>query len=288
MKIQQGRVSIKEGIVIGEGGGRSLKADIFLPPLEEKSRPAVLFIHGGGWIEGDRSQLRGYGILLARLGFVCMCNSYRLSNESIWPAQIQDVNCAIRYLRANATDLGLDPNRIGVSGNSAGGHLGKLSAKEMMDEFKDKIKIPVISAGGVGTKIGVEKKILLGFSGVSIGSPFIACKEAAISEEYKNACVDYGKNDIVISTKISGSPLTVINTPYVQKVGTEQNWIEKILSNNKKIKKWVKMITFLKGMKSIEKAAFSSTYKTVWCAGPSIEHTKEILSTKEIIKRLTT
>ena len=135
MKIQQGRVSIKEGIVIGEGGGRSLEADVFLPPLEEKYRPAVLFIHGGGWIEGDRSQLRGYGILLARLGFVCMCNSYRLSNESIWPAQIQDVNCAIRYLRANATDLGLDPDRIGVSGNSAGGHLSLMAAATNYDQI---------------------------------------------------------------------------------------------------------------------------------------------------------
>ena len=135
MKIQQGRVSIKEGIVIGEGGGKSLKADIFLPPVEEKNRPAVLFIHGGGWIEGDRSQLRGYGILLARLGFVCMCNSYRLSNESIWPAQIQDVNCAIRYLRANATDLGLDPDRIGVSGNSAGGHLSLMAAATNYDQI---------------------------------------------------------------------------------------------------------------------------------------------------------
>ena len=135
MKIQQGRVSIKEGIVIGEGGGKSLKADIFLPPVEEKNRPAVLFIHGGGWIEGDRSQLRGYGILLARLGFVCMCNSYRLSNESIWPAQIQDVNCAIRYLRANATDLGLDPERIGVSGNSAGGHLSLMAAATNYDQI---------------------------------------------------------------------------------------------------------------------------------------------------------
>ena len=135
MKIQQGRVSIKEGIVIGEGSGRPLKADIFLPPLEEKSRPAVLFIHGGGWIEGDRSQLRGYGILLARLGFVCMCNSYRLSNESIWPAQVQDVNCAIRYLRTNATDLGLDPDRIGVSGNSAGGHLSLMAAATNYDQI---------------------------------------------------------------------------------------------------------------------------------------------------------
>ena len=135
MKIQEGRVSVKERIVIGEGGGRSLEADIFLPPLEEKNRPAVLFVHGGGWIEGDRSQLRGYGILLARLGFVCMCNSYRLSNESIWPAQIQDVNCAIRYLRANATDLGLDPDRIGVSGNSAGGHLSLMAAATNYDQI---------------------------------------------------------------------------------------------------------------------------------------------------------
>ena len=182
----------------------------------------------------------------------------------------------------------LNADGIIAVNSSAGGHLGKLSATEIINEFKDDITIPVISAGGVGTKAGIAKKIDMGFSGVSIGSPFIACEEADISEEYKNACVDYGKNDIVISTKISGSPCTVINTPYVQKIGTKQNWLESILSKNKKLKKWVKMITFLKGMKSAEKAAFSSTYKTVWCAGTSIEHTKEILPVKEIIKKLTT
>jgi nitronate monooxygenase len=60
------------------------------------------------------------------------------------------------------------------------------------------------------------------------------------------------------------------------------------MSKNKKIKKWVKMITYFKGMKSVEKAAFSNTYKTVWCAGPSIEHTRKILPVKEIISRLIT
>ena len=100
MKIQEGRVSIEEAVEIGTGGQQPLLADIFLPPKEESNRPAILFVHGGGWIEGDRFQLRGYGILLARLGFVTMCNSYRLSNEAHWPAQIQDVKCAIRYLRA--------------------------------------------------------------------------------------------------------------------------------------------------------------------------------------------
>ena len=181
-------------------------------------------------------------------------------------------------------DLGAD-GIIAVS-SSAGGHLGKLSAKEMMNEFKGKINIPVISAGGVGTKNGVVEKINLDFSGVSIGSPFIACEEADISLEYKQACVDYGEKDIVISTKISGSPCTVINTPYVQKIGTKQNWLEKVLSKNKRLKKWVKMITFFKGMKVVEKSAFSSTYKTVWCAGISIEHTAKISSIKDIVKRL--
>ena len=188
------------------------------------------------------------------------------------------------YMAKKVQDLNAD-GIIAVN-SSAGGHLGKLSATEIINEFKDEINIPVISAGGVGTKAGIAEKIDMGFSGVSIGSPFIACEEADISQEYKNACVDYGKEDIVISTKISGSPCTVINTPYVQKVGTQQNWLESVLSKNKKLKKWVKMITFFKGMKSAEKAAFSSTYKTVWCAGPSIEHTTEILQTKEIINRL--
>ena len=176
---------------------------------------------------------------------------------------------------------------IAVNKN-AGGHAGKLSPEEIIPLLNKHCNIPVISAGGIGTKDGINKIMNLGAAGLSIGSPFIACEEAHISEEYKQACVDYGKEDIVFTTKISGTPCTVINTPYVQKSGTTQNWLEKLMSKNKKIKKWVKMITYFKGMKSVEKAAFSSTYKTVWCAGPSIEHTKQILPLKKIISKLTT
>jgi len=171
---------------------------------------------------------------------------------------------------------------------NAGGHAGKLTPEEIIPLLNKHCSIPVISAGGVGTKEGIDNVMNLGAAGISIGSPFIACEEAHISNEYKQACVDYGKEDIVFTTKISGTPCTVINTPYVKETGTEQNWLEKLMSKNKKIKKWVKIITYFKGMKSVEKAAFSSTYKTVWCAGPSIEYTKEILPIKEIIKRLTT
>jgi nitronate monooxygenase len=172
---------------------------------------------------------------------------------------------------------------IAVNKN-AGGHAGKLTPQELFDIISKNCNLPIISAGGVGTKQGVKEKLEIGFSGLSIGSPFIACEEAHISEKYKQACVDYGKKDIVFTTKISGTPCTVINTPYVQQTGITQNWLEKILSKNKKLKKWVKMITYFKGMKSVENAAFSSTYKTVWCAGPSIEYTKGILPLKEIVR----
>jgi len=182
---------------------------------------------------------------------------------------------------------GLGADAVIAVNKNAGGHAGKLSSLELLKRIKEVCSIPIISAGGVGDKEGVDKKLNEGFSGTSIGSPFIACTESGISKEYKTACVDYGKNDIVFTTKISGTPCTVINTPYVQKIGTTQNWLERLMSKNKRIKKWVKIITYFKGMKSVENAAFSSTYKTVWCAGPSIEHTKEILPVKEIIKRFT-
>ena len=114
-------------------------------------------------------------------------------------------------------ELGADAV-IAVNCN-AGGHAGKLSPEEIIPLLNNHCSIPIISAGGIGTKNGVDTIMNLGAAGLSIGSPFIACEEAHISEEYKQACVDYGKEDIVFTTKISGTPCTVINTPYVQKIG---------------------------------------------------------------------
>ena len=127
-------VTIQDDVKIGTTGSRDLKGDLFIPPNENKQRPAILILHGGGWREGDRKQLRGYGILLARQGFVCLCSSYRLSTEDIWPAQIQDVKCAIRYLRSNYEILGIDPDRIGITGNSAGGHLSLMAGLKDYDK----------------------------------------------------------------------------------------------------------------------------------------------------------
>ena len=170
--------------------------------------------------------------------------------------------------------------------NEAGGHRGNLSPQELINLLKSNLSIPVISAGGVGCKADLDKMLSYGAEGVSVGSPFIASVEAQVTEEYKQACVDYGAKDIVMTERISGTPCTVINTPYVQKVGTKQTWIERVLNKNKKLKKWVKMIRFGIGMRATEKAAKEVTYKTVWVAGPSIEHTKSILPVKDIVANL--
>lgn len=134
---QTGRVTIDEGVVFGRGGGRDLKCDVFMPPQQGAGRPGVLLVHGGGWRQGDRSQLRGYGILLGRLGYVCVACEYRLSGEAKWPAQIHDVKAALRWMRANASNLGIDPKKIAVEGNSAGGHLSLMIAgTPNMPEFE--------------------------------------------------------------------------------------------------------------------------------------------------------
>lgn len=119
----EGKVGIEEGVVFATGGGRDLRCDVYRPPAHDQPGPAVLLVHGGGWRGGDRTQLRGYGILLGRAGYVCVASEYRLVPESPWPAQIHDVKAAIRFMRANASELGIDPGRIALEGNSAGAHL---------------------------------------------------------------------------------------------------------------------------------------------------------------------
>jgi nitronate monooxygenase len=169
--------------------------------------------------------------------------------------------------------------------SGAGGHLGNIPASVLIPALKKKCSIPIISAGGVGTGSGILSMLALGADGLSIGTPFIATKESGVNDDYKQACVDYSAEDIVVTTKLSGSRCTVINTPYVQKIGTQQNIIESVLNKNKQLKKYAKMITYYKGMKALEKAAFSATYNSVWCAGSSLEFTHDIGTVKSIVDR---
>ncbi|MEX1238575.1 MAG: nitronate monooxygenase [Cyclobacteriaceae bacterium] len=181
-------------------------------------------------------------------------------------------------------DMGADA-LIAVN-NRAGGHAGNISPRELITMLKENCDMPVISAGGIGRGEELYQVMQWGAAGASIGTIFIACEESDVSPEYKEAMITYGAKDIVRTTRLSGSPLTVINTPYVQQLGTKAGFLERILLKNKTLKKYVKMFIALRGMKAVEKAAFGATYKTVWCAGPAIEYVSQILPMKDILGKL--
>lgn len=114
------------------GPGREEKADLYLPaaPAEGERRPAVLIIHGGGWTGGDKAAAREFniGTNLVQRGYVAMSINYLLSKDgkTTWPQNLHDCKTAVRWLRKNADRLGIDPDRIGVIGGSAGGHLSAM------------------------------------------------------------------------------------------------------------------------------------------------------------------
>ena len=150
-------VAVEEDIVYGEAGGTELHVDIGYPKVTPaKAMPAVLLIHGGGWAGGTH---KGYlPMQLAQNGYFIATVEYRLSGEAPWPAQIEDCKLAIRWLRANAEKYHVDPNRIGVMGHSAGGHLvsclGTLGAESSLDvgEFSNmnsRVQAVVDEAGPV-------------------------------------------------------------------------------------------------------------------------------------------
>ncbi len=168
----------------------------------------------------------------------------------------------------------------------AGGHSGVDNQKTLLSTLSENISIPIISAGGITNANDVQEAISLGACGVSVGTIFLASQEAPISMEYKQALIDHGEKDIVLSTKFSGSHLTVINTPYIQEIESKSIWWHSIMHKNKTLKKYVKMIIAIIGMNKVRKSAFQPTYKSVWCAGPSIEKITSIRPLKEILSDL--
>jgi acetyl esterase/lipase len=117
-------VEMVEGVEIGQGGGRPLHAEIAYPKNKTAApMPAVLLIHGGGWVGGKPSDFLHVAYSLASRGYFAACPEYRLRGEAKWPAQIEDCKLAVRWLRANAATYNVNPDKIGCWGNSAGGHL---------------------------------------------------------------------------------------------------------------------------------------------------------------------
>lgn len=125
LRIPEG-VRVERDVVYARYGTRELKADLYLPRAGVGPRPAVVYIHGGGWKNGNRNAFSRQAAHMAGVGYVGMCIEYRLSGEAKWPAAIYDAKAAVRYLRAHAKKWNVDAARIGAAGGSAGGHLAAL------------------------------------------------------------------------------------------------------------------------------------------------------------------
>ena len=157
------------------GSGQQLLCDVYSPSpsaagfaeLPDGQRAGMLVVHGGGWFIGEKEQLEGYARGLSDMGYVCVCNSYRLASkptsrpelqqdkerwaaeEGKWPSMLHDCKACVRWIRANATTLGISPDHIAVTGNSAGGHLSLMVAGvdgELYPELEGESGTPGVSS----------------------------------------------------------------------------------------------------------------------------------------------
>jgi acetyl esterase/lipase len=131
---ETGAISTRAGIVYGEAGGQQLMLDVHAPPRRDTPRPAVMLFHGGGWTHGisGPADMALPARNIAEAGYVAFNVAYRRTGDPTgefrWPDQLDDAQRAVRWVRANATEYGVDPTRIGAFGHSAGGHLASLLA----------------------------------------------------------------------------------------------------------------------------------------------------------------
>ncbi len=199
------------------------------------------------------------------------------------------VYCDVTNLKHAAKCAELGCHGFIAVGQGAGGHAGPNPLTVLVPALRKEFPtIPIVAAGGIATGSGVVSMLALGASAVSIGTRFLASTEAPVPDAYKEAVLDSGMDDIVMTERLSGTPCTIINTPYAQKIGYSQNSFEKWLGNNATTRKYFKMLVQVKGMKKLEQAVKPGNYNNLWCAGKSVELINDILPCEEIIRILET
>jgi acetyl esterase/lipase len=114
---------IRRNVSYDDRFGASTTLDLYLPDDENDLRPAIMFVHGGAWTSGAKENYANAALRFSRAGYVAASINYRLAPDNIFPAAVQDAWCALSFLRQNAQEFRLDPNRIAVIGYSAGGHI---------------------------------------------------------------------------------------------------------------------------------------------------------------------
>lgn len=169
--------------------------------------------------------------------------------------------------------------------NRAGGHAGQNTAEQLYQDLHS-FNLPMICAGGISTANDFKHALDIGYAGIQMGTRFIATTECNAPLAYKQAIVKANEIDIVLSERVSGTPVSLINTPYVNRLGLKANKLEKWLLSGKKTKYLMRTFYMLRSLWSLKKAVLDKTGELdYWQAGKSVEGINKIESVKDIIER---
>jgi len=170
--------------------------------------------------------------------------------------------------------------------NRAGGHAGTLTPARLFEELTPLGK-PLICAGGVGSRTEFEEAMAIGYQGVQMGTRFIASQEAAAHADYKDAILAAKATDIVLTEKISGVPVSVINTPYIEKMGLKAGWLARKMLRGRKTKHWMRTFYTIKSAIKLKKSNLKgASYRDFGQAGKSVERIDRVQSVAEIMDEL--
>ena len=167
----------------------------------------------------------------------------------------------------------------------AGGHAGPLGEVPLLEEVWD-LGLPVVCAGGVGTPEQFVEALRLGYAGVQMGTRFIATTECRASTPYKQSILDADEDDIVLTERLTGIPVAVINTPYVQRQGTKSGHLARWMLRGRRTKHLMRTIYALKSARELKRTSLDEEgTKDYWQAGCSVSGIQEILSAREVVRR---
>ncbi|PVV20393.1 MAG: 2-nitropropane dioxygenase [gamma proteobacterium symbiont of Ctena orbiculata] len=169
--------------------------------------------------------------------------------------------------------------------NRAGGHAGALTQLQLLDELGD-LNVPLICAGGIGAEQQFAEAIKQGYTGCQLGTRFIATEECSAAMPYKQAVVNAMESDVVLSNKITGVPVSIIKTPYIEKIGTKAGAFARWMLKGSKTKHWMRMFYTLRSAFQLRKSSLDEKGETeFWQAGKSVAGIHQIEPVAAIINR---
>ncbi len=165
----------------------------------------------------------------------------------------------------------------------AGGHAGPLGVEVLLDEVGD-LGVPVVCAGGVGTPGEFAHALSLGYAGAQLGTRFIATRECTASDAYKQAILDAAEDDVVLSEKLTGVPVSVLNTPYIRRMGLRAGPLARRLLRSNRTKHWMRLFYAVKSFWQL-KRSLTDEEKELWQAGKSVAGVSRIEAAGEVVRR---